>query len=342
MIKILNIGIIGGGRIGKVHAANLTTRVSGVDVKVLADPYADDNLEVWAAGQGITKVIKDYKEILADPDIDAVLICSPTDTHAAISVEAARAGKHVFCEKPLDQNPDVIRETLKVVKEAGVVFQIGFNRRFDHNFRALREKVADGSVGDVHLLRITSRDPEPPPASYVRVSGGLFLDMAIHDFDMARFLTGSEVVKVHAAGAVLVDPAIGAEGDIDTAITTLWFENGALGVIDNSRKAVYGYDQRAEVFGSRGCAESTNDAPSTVAFSDAKGVQSEKPLFFFLERYAESFAEELRDFVKAVNEGADERADVPGRDAALNSVLIALAAKKSLETGVPVEVERLT
>ncbi len=338
MSKTLRIGIIGGGRIGKVHGANLTTRVAGVKVKVLADPYADEKLESWAAGQGINRVIKDYKEILADPDIDAVLICSPTDTHAAISQEAARAEKHVFCEKPLDQDPDVIRETLKVVKEAGVVFQIGFNRRFDHNFRGLRDKVADGSVGDVHLLRITSRDPEPPPASYVRVSGGLFLDMAIHDFDMARFLTGSEVVKVHAAGAVLVDPAIGREGDIDTAITTLWFENGALGVIDNSRKAVYGYDQRAEVFGSKGCAESSNDTPSTVAFSDAEGVKSEKPLFFFLERYAESFAEELRDFVKAVNEGAD----VPGRDAALNSVLIALAAKKSLETGGPVEVERMT
>jgi len=335
MSKTLKMGIIGGGRIGKVHGANLTTRVAGVEVKVLADPYADEKLESWAAGQGINRVTKDYKKILADPDIDAVLICSPTDTHAAISQEAARAGKHVFCEKPLDQDPGVIRETLKVVREAGVVFQIGFNRRFDHNFRALRDKVAGGSVGDVHLLRITSRDPEPPPASYVRVSGGLFLDMAIHDFDMARFLTGSEVVKVHAAGAVLVDPAIGREGDIDTAVTTLWFENGALGVIDNSRKAVYGYDQRAEVFGSGGCAESYNDAPSTVVFSDAEGVKSEKPLFFFLERYAESFAEELRDFVKAVNEGAD----VPGGDAALKSVLIALAAKKSLETGGPVEVE---
>ncbi len=336
MSKNLRIGIIGGGRIGKVHAANLTTRVAGVEVTVMADPFANEELEALAADYGITRVIKDYKEILDDPDIDAVLICSPTDTHAAITREAAIAGKHVFCEKPLDQDPDVIRETLDVVKQAGVVFQIGFNRRFDHNFRALRQAVIDGSVGDVHLLRITSRDPEPPPAEYVRVSGGLFLDMAIHDFDMARYLTGSEVVKVHAAGAVLVDPAIGREGDIDTAITTLWFENGALGVIDNSRKATYGYDQRAEVFGSKGCAESTNDAASTVAFSDADGVRSEKPLFFFLERYAESFAEELRDFVKAVNDGTE----VPGRKAALNSVLIALAAKKSLETGLPVEVER--
>jgi len=336
MSKNLKIGIIGGGRIGKVHAANLTTCISGVEVTVMADPFADKELEIWAADHGITRVIKDYKLILNDADIDAVLICSPTDTHASISQEAALAGKHIFCEKPLNQDPDVIRKTLEVVKMAGVVFQIGFNRRFDHNFQALHQAVVDGTVGDVHLLRITSRDPEPPPVEYVRVSGGLFMDMAIHDFDMARYLTGSEVVKVHAAGAVLVDPAIGREGDIDTAITTLWFENGALGVIDNSRKATYGYDQRAEVFGSKGAAQSANDTPSTVRISDSDRVGSEKPLYFFLERYAESFAEELRDFIKAIRDGAD----VPGEKAALNSVLIALAAKKSLETGLPVDVEQ--
>jgi myo-inositol 2-dehydrogenase/D-chiro-inositol 1-dehydrogenase len=336
MSDTVKIGIIGGGRIGKVHAVNLTTRVAGVSVAAMADPFADDNLVEWAAGQGITRVIKDYKEILNDPVIDAVLICSPTDTHAAISQEAALAGKHIFCEKPLDQDPDVIRKTLEVVKKAGVVFQIGFNRRFDHNFRAVRRAVEDGSVGDVHILRITSRDPSPPPIDYVKVSGGLFMDMAIHDFDMARFLTGSEVVKVHAAGAVLVDPAIGQEGDIDTAITTLWFENGALGVIDNSREAVYGYDQRAEIFGNKGSAGSANDSPSTVLVSDAQGVRADKPLFFFLERYAESFAEEMRDFTKAIREGLE----VPGAKAALNSVLIATAAKESLKRGRPVEVPR--
>lgn len=334
MGKNLRIGIIGGGRIGKVHAINLSTRVAGVEVAAIADPFANTDLETWAADFGIDNVIKDYKEILTDGSIDAVLVCSPTDTHASISQEAARAGKHVFCEKPLDQDPDAIRETLRVVKECGVVFQIGFNRRFDHNFRAVRKAVEDGTVGDVHLLKLTSRDPAPPPVEYVRVSGGLFMDMAIHDFDMARYLTGSEVVKVFAAGTVLVDPAIGAEGDIDTAITTLWFENGALGVIDNSREAKYGYDQRAEVFGNKGCAASTNDGASTVSISDADGVKSEKPLYFFLERYAESFAEEMRDFAKAIDSGAE----VPGGKSALNSVLIALAAKKSLDTGRPVEV----
>ncbi len=335
MRDILKIGIIGGGRIGRVHAGNLMTRVNGVQVTALADPFANEELESWAAGMNIPRVLKDYREILNDAETDAVLICSPTDTHATITKEAAEAGKHIFCEKPLDQNPELIRETLAAVKKAGVVFQIGFNRRFDHNFRALRNAVQDGSVGDVHTVRITSRDPAPPPAEYVRVSGGLFLDMTIHDFDMARYLTGSEVVKVHAAGAVLVDPAIGREGDIDTAVITLWFANGAIGVIENSRKAVYGYDQRAEVFGSKGCIASANDSPSTAVLQNASGVHSEKPLYFFLERYAESFAEEMRDFRKAVLEGAD----VPvGPKDALNSVLIALAAKKSLETGAPVDV----
>ena len=334
MSKTVRIGIIGGGRIGKVHAINLNTRVTGVEVAAIADPFANDELAEWAAGYGINRVIKDYRDILADDSVDAVLVCSPTDTHAIISQEAARAGKHIFCEKPLDQDPEVIRQTLEVVEQAGVVFQIGFNRRFDHNFRAVRKAVEDGSVGDVHMVRITSRDPAPPPVEYVRVSGGLFMDMAIHDFDMARYLSGSEVVKVHAAGGVLVDPAIGDEGDIDTAITTLWFENGALGVIDNSRQAAYGYDQRAEVFGSKGAASSSNDAPSTVVISDSDGVKGEKPLYFFLERYAESFAEEMRDFTKAINEGAD----VPGAKAALNSVLIAMAARESLKTGQPVDV----
>jgi len=332
----IRVGIIGGGRIGKLHATNMTTRVSGVDVVAIADPFANSALENWAVGWGIPKVLKEYKAILTDPDVDAVLICSPSNTHAAISQEAALAKKHVFCEKPLDQNPEVVRETLEVINKAKVVFQIGFNRRFDHNFRALRTAIADGSIGDIHLLCITSRDPEPPPLEYIRGSGGLFMDMAIHDFDMARFLTGSEVVKVHAAGAVLVNPEIGREGDIDTAITTLWFENGALGVIDNSRRATYGYDQRAEVFGSKGCVSSLNDTPSTVRVSDAECVRSDKPLFFFLERYAESFAEEIRDFVNAVNKNAE----VPGAKDALNSVLIAHAAQKSLETGGPVDVKR--
>ncbi|MCG8454571.1 MAG: inositol 2-dehydrogenase [Spirochaetales bacterium] len=332
----LRIGIIGGGRIGRVHAINLN-RVAGVDVRILADPFANADLEAFCQEQNIPSVTKDYKEILADSEIDAVLICSPTDTHASITREAAKAGKHIFCEKPLDPEPDVIRETLEVVREAGVVFQIGFNRRFDHNFRGIRQVVDQGKVGDVHVVKITSRDPEPPNPEYVAVSGGLFMDMAIHDFDMARYLAGSEVERVHAAGAVLVDPAIGEAGDIDTAVVTLWFANGALGVIDNSRKAAYGYDQRAEVFGSAGAASSENDGASTVRISGADGVVAEKPLYFFLERYAESFAQEMREFAEAVRTGT---AAPCGPNDALQSVLIARAAKESLQTGRPVAVER--
>ena len=335
----LGIAVIGGGRIGRVHAANLAAGIEGVKLIGIADPYAGDELIRWARSRTPAPVIKDYRAFLNDRQVHALVICSPTDTHAAITREAAAAGKHVFCEKPLDQDPHVIRRTLQAVKQSGVIFQIGFNRRFDHNFAALRAAVQRGSVGDIHLLRITSRDPEPPPAQYIRTSGGLFADMTIHDFDMARFLSGSEVIRVHAAGAVLTDPAIAAEGDIDTAVITLWFENRAIGIIENSRRAVYGYDQRAEVFGSGGTALCGNDLPSSLLISDTRGTRAEKPHHFFLERYAESFAEEMRSFTAAAR-GSSNSPDVdrPGAKAALNSVLIAKAAKESLETARPVDV----
>ncbi len=330
----MKIGIIGGGRIGKVHAENIYSGVSDVEIAAIAEPLADQDLLSWATHHGRIRVCKEYTEVLNTADIDAVLICSPTDTHATICRAAATAGKHIFCEKPLDRDPDVVRETLKIIQDAGVVFQIGFNRRYDHNFRALREAVINGEIGDVHSLRITSRDPEPPPLEYIRVSGGLFMDMAIHDFDMARYLTGSDVVRVYAAGTVLVNPAIAEEGDIDTAVTTLWFANGALGVIENSRQAVYGYDQRAEIFGSKGAASSANDTPSTVHISNAEGVKGEKPLRFFLERYADSYAGEIRAFAQAITEGGE----VPGGKDALYSVLIAEAARESMLTKKPVDI----
>lgn len=338
------IAVIGGGRIGRLHALNLAQRVPGIRLAGIADPFAGSELTRWAENRGIAPVIQDYHHFLTDPSVEALVICSPTDTHAEITREAAAAGRHVFCEKPLDRNPDIIRRTLKHVKDRGVVFQIGFNRRFDHNFRALKAAVDQGAVGDIHLLRITSRDPEPPPPEYVKSSGGLFVDMSIHDFDMARFLSSSEVVKVHAAGAVLVDPAIGEQGDIDTAIITLWFENGAMGVIENSRRAVYGYDQRAEVFGSGGSALCGNDRPSSVVISDTEGTRIEKPHHFFLERYAESFAEEMRCFAAGIRGASPTPHDgpapvpAPGPKAALNSILIAQAAGESRKTGRRVDV----
>ncbi|NLO83077.1 MAG: inositol 2-dehydrogenase [Clostridiales bacterium] len=335
MERKIKLGVIGAGRIGKLHAENIIFSIPNAELKAVADIYTD-RIKNWAHGLGIKNVYSDYREILEDPEIDAVMICSSTDTHAQIIIEAAEAGKHIFCEKPIDFDVDHIYQALDAVEKAGVKLQIGFNRRFDHNFRKVQELVKEGKIGEPHIIKITSRDPAPPPIEYVRVSGGIFLDMTIHDFDMARYLSGSEVVEVYTNAAVLVDPAIGKEGDVDTAVITLKFANGALGVIDNSRKAVYGYDQRVEVFGSKGCITVSNDTPTSAVLSTEDGVLSDKPKYFFLERYKDSFIEEVKEFVDSIIN--DREPPVTGIDG-LKPVLIALAAKKSCETGMPVKVE---
>ena len=333
----MKIGLIGAGRIGKLHAELLAAHVPAAEIKTVAEIYIDEVKE-WANQHRILNLTKDYPDILNDAEIEAVLICSSTDTHARLISEAADAGKHIFCEKPIDFNIKKIKQALTSVKAAGVKLQIGFNRRFDHNFMRVHELVASGKVGDVHIVKITSRDPAPPPKEYIKVSGGIFLDMTIHDFDMARFLSLGEVEEVYAQGAVLIDPAIGDLGDVDTAIITLKFKNGAMGVIDNSRQAVYGYDQRVEVFGSKGCVEVKNDFPNSAKLSTAEGVVSEKPLYFFLERYKMSYVEELKAFVNAVIN--DQEPQVTGNDG-LQPVLIGLAALKSLTEKRPVKIEEI-
>ena len=239
---MVNVGIIGAGRIGKVHVKSICTQVANAKVKMLADPFMTEETAAWAKSMGVERTTNDYKEILAEPEIDAVLICSSTDTHSSISIEAIKAGKHVFCEKPIDHDIAKIQEVIEALEDSNVKYQVGFNRRFDHNFEAVQRAVADGKVGDIHVIKITSRDPEPPCKEYVKVSGGMFLDMTIHDFDMVRFLSGCNAEEVYVEAAVLVDPAIGEAGDVDTAVITLKMENGSIAVIDNSRKAVYGYD----------------------------------------------------------------------------------------------------
>ena len=335
----MKIGLIGAGRIGKLHGELLTYHVPEAEIKAVADIHIDQ-AEQWAEKLNISKskLTTDHTTILTDSEIEAVLICSSTDTHSQFIIEAAEAGKHIFCEKPIDFDIDRIKAALKAVKEAGVKLQIGFNRRFDHNFRKVREAVEDGKIGDVHMVKITSRDPAPPPIEYVKVSGGIFLDMSIHDFDMARYLSASEVEEVYAQGAVLIDPAIGEAGDIDTAIITLKFKNNAMGVIDNSRQAVYGYDQRVEVFGSKGCVEVRNDTPNSSKLSTADGVISEKPLYFFLERYQMSYVEELKAFVDAILN--DKEPPVTGNDG-LQPVLIGLAALKSLREKRAVKIDTI-
>ncbi|MGG1678186.1 inositol 2-dehydrogenase [Neobacillus sp. NRS-1170] len=332
----LTVGIIGAGRIGKIHLDNLQG-IQQVRVKSVSD-VAIPHLESWAVEKQIEVLTTNYHDILNDPEIDAVFICSPTNTHATLIKEAAAAGKHIFCEKPVSFTVEETEEALEAVKKAGVKLQVGFNRRFDSNFRKIRQLVQEGQIGNPHLLRITSRDPEPPNVNYVKSSGGLFMDMTIHDFDMARYIMGSEVVEVFAKGAVLVDPAIGEAGDIDTAIITLKFANGALGVIENSRRAAYGYDQRLEVFGDKGAAHADNNRANTVEVSTAEHVSKEKPLYFFLERYTQAYIDEVKEFAASILENKPVMCD--GFDG-MQAERIAKAARQSLETGAPVKLEQV-
>lgn len=332
----LRIGVIGAGRIGKLHSNNLANRVPNAQLVCISDVY-EPAAKAQAEKLGIAYTT-DYHDILNDPTIDAVFICSSTDTHSPISIEAAKAGKHIFCEKPIDHDLDKIKAVLEEVKKAGVKYQVGFNRRFDRNFKHVHDVVKNGGIGDVQIVKVTSRDPEAPPISYVKVSGGIFVDMTIHDFDMVRYLSGSEVEEVSTFGACLVDPEIGKAGDVDTCIINLKFANGALGVIDNSRQAVYGYDQRIEVFGSKGCITADNETANNTTYYTADGVMKEKPLWFFLERYNDAFIQEETEFVKACLE--DTETPVGSFDG-LQPVRIAIAAKKSWELGgVPVKVEK--
>jgi len=330
----LNVGIIGAGRIGKIHVDNLRA-IPQIRVKSVSD-VAIGSLQEWANERQIEVLTTNYSDILNDTEIDAVFICSPTNTHSRIIKEAALAGKHIFCEKPVSFAVEDTKSALQAVEQAGVKLQVGFNRRFDANFLKVRQLVQEGIIGTPHTLRITSRDPEPPSLEYIQSSGGLFMDMTIHDFDMARYIMGSEVVEVFANGAVLVDPLIGDAGDIDTAIISLKFANGALGVIENSRRAAYGYDQRLEVFGDKGAAKADNNRATTVEVSTSAHVTKEKPLYFFLERYTQAYIDEVHQFVRAVQE--NQQVSCSGFDG-LQAERIAQAAKKSLETGAPVQLQ---
>ena len=334
---MIKIGIIGAGRIGKVHAKS-AAGVKGVEIKAIADPFMSAETEAWAKEQGIPNVYTDYHEILNDKEIEVVLICSSTDTHSKISLEAIEAGKHIFCEKPIDHDVNKIKEVMEALKKSNVKYQVGFNRRFDHNFMAAREAVKQGKIGELNVLKVCSRDPGAPPVSYIKVSGGIFLDMTIHDFDMVRFMSGAEVTEVYAMGGVLADPAIGEAGDIDTAVISMRLDNGALAVIDNCRRATYGYDQRVEAFGSLGQVAIGNDTDSLAVISNADGVTAEKPKLFFLERYMEAYTREVASFIDAVIN--DKPTEVNVEDG-LKPVLIGLAAKLSLAENRPVKIAEI-
>ena len=332
----VRVGVIGVGRIGRMHAELLARQVEGASVTAVQDVHVGSAQQVGAALD--VPVAATAEEVLAAADVDAVAICTSTDTHASLIEAAARAGKAIFCEKPISLELGAVDRALAVVAEAGVPFQIGFNRRFDPGHRSVRDAVGRGVVGDVHMVRITSRDPAPPPMGYVATSGGIFLDMTIHDFDMARYIAGSEVVEVFARGAVRVDPAFAEYDDVDTAVITLVHEDGCLTTIDNSRQAVYGYDQRVEAFGSLGMAISENPPANAAVVRTAAGAEGAVLPYFFLERYLPSYVHEWEAFVSAVAGGG---APPVGPVDARAPLVIGLAAWRSLREGRPVSVAEI-
>jgi len=333
----LRMGLIGAGRIGRMHAEHLTAFISSVDLLMVADVYEQAAREC-AQRYAIPAYTRNYHDVLEHPDIQAVVISSSTDTHARIIAEAAHHGKHIFCEKPIALDLSSIDEALRAVERAGVKLHVGFNRRFDASYRRVQKALQTSEIGQPLVIHIVSRDPAPPPLEYLRVSGGIFLDMTIHDFDMARFLIGSEVEEVSAIANAIDQPGIASVGDVANAIVTLQFVNGVIGTISNSRAASYGYDQRVEVLGSAGSIAIGNNYPNSAVISDAHSVRRDLPLHFFLERYAESFISEMAAFVDVVRSNAP--VPVTGSDGRI-SVAMALAAQKSLIERRPVRLDEI-
>ncbi len=323
---MIRMAVLGCGRIGRIHAANLARHPQARLVSV-SDPDAAASAAVVAETGA---ALRPLDEALAAADVDALVVATPTDTHADLIARAARAGKAVFCEKPIDLSAERVRACLAEVEAAGVPLMVGFNRRFDPSFAALKRRLDAGEVGAPELVTILSRDPAPPPLDYLRRSGGLFRDMMIHDLDMARFLLGEEPVEVQAAASVLVDPAIAEAGDVDTAVVTLRTESGRLCQISNSRRAGYGYDQRIEVQGAKGMLQAGNQHRTTVTAATAEGFLSDPLQDFFLERYVEAYRAELRSFVEALVAG--QRPSPSGEDG-LKALLLADAAAEACRSG---------
>jgi myo-inositol 2-dehydrogenase/D-chiro-inositol 1-dehydrogenase len=330
---MVRFGVIGAGRIGNVHARTIAGS-SRAEVVYIADALPEAAAKL--AGVVGAKVAA-VDDIIAAPDVDAVLIGSPTDTHADLIEQAARAGKAILCEKPVSLSVERIEACLPVVEKAGVPLLIGFNRRYDPNFRSLEQRLRAGEIGDVEILTITSRDPGAPPVSYIERSGGLYRDMMIHDFDMARFLLGGEeIVSVHAFGSVLTDPAIKPTGDVDSAVVHMRTASGKLVVITNSRRATYGYDQRIEVHGSKGMLRAGNIHMTTLERADGQGFTSDVIQNFFIDRYAGAYAAEIEAFIDAIEKGTAPNAD--GHDG-LMAQKLAEAATQSSQSGEAVAVK---
>lgn len=329
MKKPIRIGVLGLGRIGQMHVRNMQA-MADFEVVAGVDPYLNDEKRQSAAELGVPVVGSDPELVFGDPTIEAVAILSTTETHSDFIMRAARAGKAAFCEKPIDHDVGRILQALRTVEQCGTLLQLGFSHRFDANHARVAAQVAAGKVGRVNFVRIISRDPAPPSYDYIASSGGIFVDMMIHDFDMARFLAGSEVVAVSAAGAVLCDEMFARADDVDTAVVTLKFANGALGVIDNSRRSGFGHDQRVEVLGAAGCLMDQNVCATNALLLTEQGILSEPLPYSFMERYTDAFFEEMRQFAAAVR--GEIPVPVTGFDG-LQAVLIAKAATRSWRSG---------
>ena len=323
---MLNVAIVGLGRIGQIHLNNLLHEIPQVNVVGAIDP--SEELLAFAKKVGISHVGTDFEELEKIENIDAVFICSPTDTHADFIERSSNAGWHCFCEKPVDMDYERVQEVLRVVEKNNTKLMVAFNRRFDNGFRKVRDRVLAGDLEDMFTLKITSRDPAPPPVSYIERSGGLFMDMMIHDFDMARFIVGSEVVSVFTAASNLLDPEIGKAGDVDTAIVTLKFANGVIGTIDNCRQSAYGYDQRLEVHGKNGMLQANNLLEDNHQFFGSTSINQSTLQNFFLERYAQAYKSESVSFISSILN--NEEPEVTGVDG-LEAMRLAIAAKKSLD-----------
>ncbi|WP_237151442.1 inositol 2-dehydrogenase [Oryzibacter oryziterrae] len=322
----LKFGLLGAGRIGKVHAGAVAA-TAGAKLVAVADAVADAAAFI---GSSYGAEVRSVDAIMNAKDIDAVLITTPTDMHADMIEQASKAGKAIFCEKPVDLSVERVRKCLDTVNANNSALMIGFNRRFDPNFMEVRARIDAGAIGAVEMVSITSRDPNPPPATYAARSGGIFRDMTIHDFDMARFLLGEDPVSVFASASCLVDPEIGKAGDVDSASIILTTKTGKIAQISNSRRATYGYDQRIEVHGSKGLVSAENVRATTVELATAEGYKRDPLLDFFMTRYTQAYANEIATFIKTLEAG---KAMTPSGDDGLKALLIAEAALKSSKSG---------
>ena len=328
---MLNFGIVGLGRIGKVHLSNIQRYCT--NAKVIAASPVKLKDKGFLNENGVEFHFDHYDQMVKEPKLDAIIIASPTAFHYEHILLAAKAGKHIFCEKPIDLNYEKVKTISEMVASAGIHFMLGFNRRFDPHIMQLKKAINMGKAGRPRIIKITSRDPEPPPIDFIKNSGGLFLDMSIHDFDMARYLVEDEVVQVIANGKVFGDLEMEKYDDIDTAVITLIFKKGCMVQIDNSRYSSYGYDQRIEVFGEKGMVATQNVLEDKIMTADELGHHNSRAKYFFIERYSDSYRNELTDFVKTLQ---NKKAPSISAEDGLASLAIAIAAKKSLKENKPV------